>query len=421
MFVSAVDMTIVNVALPAISEELDAGVSELQWVLDGFLVAFAGLLLLGSGMADRFGRKRVFLSGMAAFGVASVLCALSRTPDTLIGARVLMGGSLACVSPPALSLIAVMYPPEERERALSVWVVVAGAGLVLGPVLGGVLVSQIGWQAVFLVNVPVAVAVVAAGLALLPESRRPGAPPLDISGAALSVLSLGAIVFALIEGPEAGWGSPVVLAPAAAGTVAGALFVRGELRRRYPLFDVRVLRRPAVTAGALALLSMYIALLVALGTGTAVWLVMVLTGVFGALFAFAAQLATGVIMDDLGDEKAGDGGAINQLSRQVGGALGVAVVGTVFAGAYASQVEEELGALPPGHRERASHSIEEARDVLAHLPNGLRDVLSMRVDDAFDSAAHLGFGVCAGVVGLAAVFAAFALAPRRRKSAPGSI
>ena len=125
MFVSAVDMTIVNVALPAISEELDAGVSELQWVLDGFLVAFAGLLLLGSGMADRFGRKRVFLSGMAAFGVASVLCALSRTPDTLIGARVLMGGSLACVSPPALSLIAVMYPPEEREGALSVWVVVA--------------------------------------------------------------------------------------------------------------------------------------------------------------------------------------------------------------------------------------------------------------------------------------------------------
>ena len=487
MFVSAVDMTIVNVALPAISEELDAGVSELQWVLDGFLVAFAGLLLLGSGMADRFGRKRVFLSGMAAFGVASVLCALSRTPETLIGARVLMGGSLACVSPPALSLIAVMYPPEERERALSVWVVVAGAGLVLGPVLGGVLVSQIGWQAVFLVNVPVAVAVVAAGLALLPESRRPGAPPLDISGAALSVLSLGAIVFALIEGPEAGWGSPVVLAPAAAGMVAGALFVRGELRRRYPLFDVRVLRRPAVAAGAVALLSMYIALLgalflipqylqyvhdrsveatglllvplgvgvavgsryapralerfgarptvagglagfavsaallVALATGTAVWLVMVLTGVFGALFAFAAQPATGVIMDDLGDEKAGDGGAINQLSRQVGGALGVAVVGTVFAGAYASQVEEELGALPPGHRERASHSIEEARDVLAHLPNGLRDVLTMRVDDAFDSAAHLGFGVCAGVMGLAAVFAAFALAPRRRKSAPGSI
>ena len=110
-------------------------------------------------------------------------------------------------------------------------------------------------------------------------------------------------------------------------------------------------------------------------------------------------------MDDLGDEKAGDGGAINQLPRQVGGALGVAVVGTVFAGSYASQVEEALGALPPGHRERASHSIEEARDVLAHLPNGLRDVLTMRVDDAFDSAAHLGFGVCAGVMGLAAVAA----------------
>ena len=114
MFISAIDMTIVNVALPDISEDLNAGIGELQWVLDAFLVALAGLLLLGSGLADRFGRKRVFLAGMAGFGVASCLCAIAPNPAALIGARVLMGAAAACVLPPALSLIAVMFPPEER-------------------------------------------------------------------------------------------------------------------------------------------------------------------------------------------------------------------------------------------------------------------------------------------------------------------
>ncbi len=368
-----------------------------------------------------------------------------------------------------------MFPPEERQHALGVWVVVAGVGLVLGPVLGGILVSQIGWQAVFLVNVPVAAAVVVAGVGLLPESTRPGAPALDLPGAALSVLSLGAIVFALIEGPEAGWSSPEVVATAVVGLVAGAAFLRGELRRRDPLFDVRVLARPVVAAGAFGLLCMYVALLgalflipqylqyvhdrsveatgllliplgvgvaigshyasralarfgaritvagglagfavsaallILLGTNTAIWLVMLLTGLFGALFAFAAQPATGVIMDDLGDEKAGDGGAINQLARQTGGALGVAIIGTVFAGAYASAVEEKLRVLPHAARERATHSIEEARDVLARLPDAMERSLSVRVDDAFDSAAHLGFAVCAGVLALSALFAAVAL------------
>ncbi|HZC14149.1 MAG TPA: MFS transporter, partial [Thermoleophilaceae bacterium] len=180
MFISAVDMTIVNVALPDISEDLNAGIGELQWVLDGFLVALAGLLLVGSGLADRFGRKRIFLAGMAAFGAASVLCALAPSPAALIGARVLMGAAAACVLPPALSLIAVMFPPEERPKALGVWAAVAGVGLVLGPLLGGVLVRAVGWEAVFLVNVPVALLVVPAGLRVLPESTRPGTPPIDL-------------------------------------------------------------------------------------------------------------------------------------------------------------------------------------------------------------------------------------------------
>ena len=475
MFISAVDMTVVNVALPDISEDLNAGVGELQWVLDGFLVALAGLLLVGSGLADRFGRKRIFLAGMTAFGLASVLCALAPSPVALIGARVLMGAAAAGVLPPALSLIAVMFPPEERAQALGVWAAVAGVGFVLGPLLGGVLVNEIGWEAVFLINVPVALVVVPAGLRILPESTRPGTPRLDLAGALLSIVALGSIVFALIEGPDAGWTSPEVLVSGAVGLLAGVGFVYGELRQRHPLFDVQVLARPVVGAGAVTILSIYISfmgtlfllpqylqyvhgrsvlaaglLLTPLGVGVAIGarynarlfaalgarrviavgllamaastalflllgrttsfaIVLAGTGLIGLLIAIVVPPATAVIMNDLGEEKAGDGGAVNQLARQVGGALGVAIIGTVFAGAYANQIDEKLARLSESQRERATESIEEAHDVVAALPRPLRDELIPRVDDAFDLAARIGFGVCVAVLLLAATIAAFAL------------
>src|SRR6185503_21090062 len=197
MFISAMDMTIVNVALPDISNDLGAGMGELQWVLDAFLVTLAGLLLVGNGLADRFGRRRVFLLGLAGFAVTSVLAALATTVGELIAARALMGVAACCVMPPALSLLAVLFPPELRATAAGVWAAVAGVGLALGPVLGGVLVDAAGWPWVFLVNVPFVLLAVPCGLRWLPESRRPGAPPLDLPGAALSTLALGGIVFAL--------------------------------------------------------------------------------------------------------------------------------------------------------------------------------------------------------------------------------
>ena len=478
MFISAVDMTIVNVALPDISEDLNAGIGELQWVLDAFLVALAGLLLLGSGLADRFGRKRVFLAGMAGFGVASCLCAIAPYPVALIGARALMGAAAACVLPPALSLIAVMFPPEERPQALGVWAAVAGLGLVLGPLLGGVLVKEVGWQAVFLVNVPVAILVVLAGRAVLPESTRPGTPPIDLVGVVLSILALGGVVFALIEGPHAGWTSAGVIASGVIGVCAGVGFVRVELRRREPLFDVRALARPVVAAGAGAILSVYIAflgsifllpqylqyvqgrsvleaglLLTPLGVGAAVGarynarvfaavgarlvlsvglvllaastalfmflgadsgvaLVLIGTGLIGALISFVVAPATAVIMNDLGEAKAGDGGAINQLARQVGGALGVAIIGTVFAAVYSDQIDAKLARLTAARRERATESIEEAQDVAREVGRPLRELVLTRSDDAFDLAARTGFGVCVGVLLLAAVAAALALPSR---------
>jgi EmrB/QacA subfamily drug resistance transporter len=480
MFISAVDMTIVNVALPDISEDLNASVGELQWVLDAFLVALAGLLLVGSGLADRFGRKRVFLAGMAGFGIASVLCSLAPYPVALIGARVLMGAAAACVLPPALSLIAVMFPPEERAQALGVWAAVAGVGLVVGPILGGVLVEAIGWEAVFLVNVPVVCAVVPIGLKVLPESTRPGTPPVDVPGAILSIVALTGIVFALIEAPDSGWTSPLVLASGTVGLLAGVAFVRLELRRRYPLFDTRVLARPAVAGGAVAILSVYVAflgtmfllpqylqyvhdrsvvtaglLLTPLGIGagiaarynarvaaalgprvtvaaglaalaastalflllaetTSVLLVMLGAGLIGALISLAVPAATTVIMNDLGEERAGDGGAVNQLARQVGGALGVAIIGTVFAAVYTNRIDERLAGLSQSRRERASDSIEEARDVIDTLRVGVRGHLTDQVDGAFDIAARIGFATCVAILLLAAAISALTL-PRGRQ------
>jgi predicted MFS family arabinose efflux permease len=291
----------------------------------------------------------------------------------------------------------------------------------------------------------------------------------------LSTLALGGIVFALIEGPDAGWTSPGVIATGLIGVLAGIGFVRVELARRSPLFDVRVLARPAVAAGAAAILSVYIsfmgtmfllpqylqyvqdrtvveagllltplgvgtaigarynarvfaalgarltlagglvalaastALFLLLGSGTTIAVVLVGTGLLGLLIALTVAPATAVIMNDLGDEKAGDGGAVNQLARQVGGALGVAIIGTVFAGVYTSQIEEKLARLG----ERATESIEEARDVVDGLAAPLREQLLARADDAFDVAARIGFGVCVAVLLLAAAASALALAPKR--------
>jgi EmrB/QacA subfamily drug resistance transporter len=478
MFISAMDMTIVNVALPDISNDLDAGIGELQWVLDAFLVSLAALLLVGSGLADRFGRRRVFLSGFVGFAAASVLTAASQTVGEVIAARVLMGVSAACVLPPALSLLAVIFPPELRPKALGIWSAVAGLGLALGPVVGGVLVDVAGWRWVFLVNVPFVLLAAPLGLHWLPESRRPGAPPLDLPGVALSTIALTGIVFALIEGVDTGWTSPVVLCAGAAGIAAGVAFFAVELGRAQPLFDVRVLARPRVAVGAFAILASYIATLgmlfllpqyvqyvqdqsaltsglelVPFGLGLGVLapvsgrlvprygarvvllvglltaatgfvpllllsansspaLVMLGTGIVGCGMGLTFPPATAVIMNDVGLEKAGDGAAVNQLARQVGGALGVAIVGSVFAAIYAAQVADD-SRVPAAAKE----SIEDATDVASSLHGGARIDLLHDSVTSFDVAARWGLAVCMVAVLLSAAAASIgrsAVTPAKR-------
>jgi EmrB/QacA subfamily drug resistance transporter len=475
MFISAVDMTIVNVALPDISKQLGAGIGELQWVMDGFLIALAGLLLAASGLADRFGRRRVFLIGFVIFGVSSVLAGLSSTPLELIGARVLMGVGAAGLLPPALSLLAVIFPPEQRPKALGIWATVGGAGMGLGPVVGGQLVEHVGWSAVFFVNVPVAIAVIPAGRALLPESTRPDAPPLDLAGVGMSIIALGGTVFALIESVQSGWGSPQVLVALAIGLTATVGFFVVERRVRQPLFDVGVLLRPRVVGGAVAIVAIYgaflgvmfllpqylqyvrgdpasraglailplgiagcstswasgllverlgtrrmlvgglcamgigVGLLVFVGRDTSIAVVLASMALLGGFLGITIVPATAVIMDDLGVERAGDGAAVNQLARQVGGTLGIAVIGTIFASVYSARLEGKLSAVPAASRGAVDDSIEDARRVISGLGGEVKAALVDRVDDAFDVAARLGFGTAAVFLFVAALVALLGL------------
>lgn len=254
---AGIDSTITNVALPFISTQLDAGTNGLQWVVDAYTVTLAGMLVLGGAAADRYGRRRVFLGGFTIFGLASLLAAFSPSTEVLITARALMGLGAAGVVAPSLAILAVLYPPEERGRAISTFAVVGATGLAVGPILGGVLLDHFWWGSVFLVNVPLVAVALVVGRRVLPESRKPDTVPIDVGSAVLSVIGLGALVSAVIEGPNRGWLAPLVVGSAVVGVAALVTWVQLQRRAEAPMFDVRVLARPVVATGAVTLFVAY--------------------------------------------------------------------------------------------------------------------------------------------------------------------
>ncbi|MEL7209489.1 MAG: MFS transporter, partial [Actinomycetota bacterium] len=255
VLVGQVDTTIVNVALTSIGEDLGATTSDLQWTMDAYAVTLAGLVLAGGGVADRFGRRRVFMIGLVVFAVGSIGALFATEPWHLIASRAVMGLGAALFFPPALSLLAVLFPKEERARAVAIWALIGGLGTALGPVIGGVLLDSFWWGSVFVVNLPVAVAAFFGAAVLFPESTRPDADALDRTGALLSIIGLAALVFGLIEGPGRGWTDPSIIIALAIGVGALVLFVRYELRHPHPMVHVDVFRHPAVTGGAIAIIA----------------------------------------------------------------------------------------------------------------------------------------------------------------------
>ncbi|MEZ5237791.1 MAG: MFS transporter [Microthrixaceae bacterium] len=483
--VAGIDMTVTNVALPFIGRDFDAPVSELQWTVDSYNIVLAGFLVLGGALADRHGRKFVFLSSFLVFAAGSALAAFSPQVGVLVGARALMGIGAAGFTAPALAIIASMYPPEERSGAIGAFVVFGASGLAIGPVAGGLLLDRFWWGSVFLVNVPVILAGVALGLRAIPESRAPepasGWGRLDVLGAVMSVVALGALLFGVIEAPRRGWDSPLVIGGLVLGVVVLHLFVRRELAEASPLFDVRILLRPAVVSGSVTLFMAYLlfntflfitpqylqdvsgesivavgllfapfaiafggfslraqnvlgalgaaatiplgllvgalgSALLAISLSGPVWQVVASSIVFAAGMSLLIAPPSTVVMNDLPPSKAGDGSSLNFVSRFVGAAVGVAIVGSILASVYAADLGDATAPLDTAQTQQAEGSIQGALEVSRTLAPGNASALADGARDAFDSAARAGLFTAAALAVVAAVVARAALRRDREPS-----
>jgi EmrB/QacA subfamily drug resistance transporter len=243
LFIVGLDITAVNVALPAIGEDLDASLSWLQWSVSAYTVVMASLLLLSGSMADRLGRRRTLITGMSVFSIASLLCSLAPTVELLVAARVLQGVGASMLNPVAMSIITNTFTdPRERAQAVGIWGAVFGASMALGPIVGGALVSSAGWEWIFLINVPLGLTAVVLLLRFVPESRAPRARRFDPAGQLLVVVLLASVTYGIIEGPNAGWTSPSILAVFSASVASLVALLLHEPRRDEPLVDLRFFR-----------------------------------------------------------------------------------------------------------------------------------------------------------------------------------
>jgi EmrB/QacA subfamily drug resistance transporter len=432
LVVIGMDNTILNVALPPIARELRASGSQLQWIVDAYVLAFAGLLLTMGAVGDRFGRKRALNAGLSVFVVGSVAAALAGSAGALIAARAVMGVGGALIMPSTLSIITNVFPARERARAIGIWAGVAGFGIVLGPVIGGWLLDRYWWGSVFLLNVPVAAVAVLAGWPLVPESRDPDATPLDPVGAGLSIAALVALVYAVIEAPKRGWTEAVIPGSLAVAAVLSIAFVAWERRTAHPMLPISLFRKPRFSAasaaitlvffslfGSIFLLTQHLqfvlgytpleagfrvlpvgvlivaaplsALLVErLGTkvvvaagllivagglgllatvdvGTGYSRIGLCLAILGCGMGFTMAPATDSVMGSLPLAKAGVGSAMNDTTRQVGGALGVAVLGSVLSSGYGAAVHPLLRTLPAPVAAVAGDSIGAASVVAGRL------------------------------------------------------
>ena len=422
LVVIGMDNTILNVALPTLVRDLNASASELQWIVDSYVLVFAGLLLTMGALGDRFGRKLALLLGMVIFAVASTGSAWASSPELLIATRAAMGIGAALIMPSTLSIITEIFPPDERGRAIAAWAALAGLGIVAGPVIGGWLLENYWWGSIFLVNLPIILLALVAGYALVPESKDPEATPLDPTGAALSIAGLSALVFGIIEAPDRGWTDGVTLAAFGLAALLLGAFVAWELRSKHPMLRISFFKNPRFTAASIAITLIFFALFGAIfvltqhlqfvlgysaleagfrvtpiatlvigapiaarvveriGTkavvtagltvvAIALWL---LSGVdidsgyvpigwalalMGLGMGATMAPATDSIMGSLPLAKAGVGSAMNDTTRMVGGALGVAVIGSVLSSSYGEAMGPAVSNLPAPAAATASDSV----------------------------------------------------------------
>jgi EmrB/QacA subfamily drug resistance transporter len=261
LFIIGLDNTILNVALPTLQAEFDASASKLQWMVDSYLLVFAGLLLVFGTLGDRLGRKRALQAGVSIFGLASLGALVADSADQVIAVRALMGVGAALIMPATLSIIANLFSGKERGKAIAIWAALAAVGIGLGPLAGGLLLEWFDWSSVFLVNVPVAVVALLLGIRYIPESRDPRPGSFDLLGAALSTAGFSALVYAIIEAPEKGWTSGLTFGLLTASMLLLGSFLWWERRIDEPMLDLGFFRSARFSVGTAAVSAAFFALL----------------------------------------------------------------------------------------------------------------------------------------------------------------
>jgi EmrB/QacA subfamily drug resistance transporter len=489
LLIIVVDNSILNVALPTLARPesqggLDATTSQLQWMVDAYTLVFAGLLLTAGSLGDRFGRRGALQVGLAVFGLGSLLSAMASSPGQLIASRALMGIGGAFIMPGTLSLITTVFEGRERGRAIAIWAGVAGLAVAIGPVTGGFLLEHFYWGSVFLVNLPIVGFALAAGVLIMPTSKDPTAPRLDLVGAALSIAGLVALVYAFIEAPSKGWSDSTILGALGVAAVLLVAFFVWERRSSHPMLDLNFFRNPRFTTASasisilfftlfgviflltqyfqfvlgyspleagvrllpLALTMMVVAPLSAriverVGTKIVVSTGLFLVGVsvlsfvqlevstgYGNIFWRLILMAVGMgltmapstesIMGSLPPAKAGVGSAVNDTTRQVGGALGVAIIGSVLASTYGTKVGDAVSGqpLPGGVASEVENSLGFALETARRLGGPAGQALADTARSAFVDGMHQGFLVAAAVALVGAIVALLWLPARARRA-----
>ncbi len=260
LFMIMLDNTVVNVALPSIQEDLGATLSQLQWIVTGYALTFAALMLIGGKLADAYGRRLIFVIGIVIFTLASLWCGLSDTSEMLIVARIVQGAGAALMNPATLSIISATFPPKQRGAAIGIWAGVSALALAIGPLVGGLLTEHLSWHWIFFINVPVGVVAIAASFLLITESKDETHESLDLPGLGTSALGLFALTYGLIEANAYGWTSARIVGSFAVAVISLVAFVIIERRRRYPMLDLTLFRSGTYTGANVAMLLVALAM-----------------------------------------------------------------------------------------------------------------------------------------------------------------
>ena len=468
-FVINLDTTIVNVALPALSKQLHATTSGLQWVIDAYNLAFAGLILTGGTIGDRFGRRRTLAVGLAVFAIGSGVSAAASSTGALIVWRVVMGAAAAFVFPTTLSIISQTFPDRAaRAKAVGAWGAATGVAVAVGPIVGGALLAHFWWGSIFLAMVPVAAVTMIGAFLVIPKGRAVSTEPLDLRGLTVSALALTTLVYTIIEAPDRGWGSGRTLAGFAIAAAGFAALIVIERRQAHPMLDVRLFANMRFTAasGAVTLaffaLSGFIFLIVlyfqimrgysplqtgvrvlpvavslavssGIGTvlavrvgnkivvawglllvgagyawvagvqtqGTSYGLIVLQMVVLGTGMGLSTAPATEAILGVVRPDQAGIGSAVNDATRLVGGTLGVAVLGSVYASLYRSKLDH--AGVSQSAIDIAKGSFGASRAAANQLSPSAGRALLDHANSGFLDGLHASCGVAAAVCALGVV------------------